>query len=1026
VTAPLAVVRMGRRLTTPFGRGADTLALRLTPGVDSSTAEVQAYDFLDHQARFDRAAEPAYVVRATRDITVETRVAATYTGTSQPAVVVFPAGSPAGTSRALPVPVSASIRLVRLVTTPAAANFRPDLFWEVTALLGTTAKVLWVLGGERDEIRARVAGTVAQRHLRSATGRSLDLIGTDLGVPRFPPLPYGFDAGTVALYHLDELSGTVAGDVTGQYPGRTGRPGSTIGAVRLGVPGRYGTAFAFDAAGASVNVASNAVFDIAATGSATMECFVRPDPAAVDGQVLSRHAAPGGPGAGWVLWIGAFGRGLPRNPRLTVLDAAGTTVELFADVSLPTDTFTHLAAVVDQTAKEARLYVDGTLRARKPLGNLGAVVNTAQLKIGPVAGGFRGVIDEVRISNVARDGFAPVLGEADEHYRRRLRIFRRWVLPTPANLAAALNELVGEIGGMANPLVVQDANAPLYRGTRLVRIRPSGLLPGEAVDADGRRGAVESETVGTPAGEPAFDPAYLVSYDRSTVDFSPPGPAPANPHLIQAGLIAPLDQLVSLAASESGSSGRLRVAVAYDPAGPGLHPTGRAVLLGHNLIAPGRLAALAHRAGFAFVSRRPTAGVDGAQVYAAAAPGDYFLIDLAPPAAGPTSADVGGPAVTLSLRPPAPSDSTLRWRTVPAGAGRATLTTTGIPGAPAGVTTLQATAPGGLVVEAEVVRNGRRLSAARTLRLGLTDLAATLTVGGDGRIGAPASVASDSSEVFDPQFLVVHNDTARVNYGTDANNHKMQPAVQQLLDGLLAELTRRSVTGKLEIVSAYRPAGDEFATHGRTLTLRHPGLEPGPLAAAAFAAGFSHVERTSTTTGTVIVRQAPGELVVVAGPDNSGLVLEVEEGASLNLSALPGTVTGTARFGWSTGAAGNARARFDNPKLASTGLVGDRAGLVWVQASYQLGDLPAPYTFRVGLRPELDNANTVISKDQYDLILNILNALHPVGTEVITQSIRDHTVEVRSDLGEVNPDFTFPKFRVRSVLPPLRRDKSRG
>jgi hypothetical protein len=56
----------------------------------------------------------------------------------------------------------------------------------------------------------------------------------------------------------------------------------------------------------------------------------------------------------------------------------------------------------------------------------------------------------------------------------------------------------------------------------------------------------------------------------------------------------------------------------------------------------------------------------------------------------------------------------------------------------------------------------------------------------------------------------------------------------------------------------------------------------------------------------------------------------------------------------------------------------------------------------------------------------VLHALHPVGVEVNTQLIRDHTVEVRGDLAQINPDFTFPKFRVRSVLPPLRRANTRG
>ncbi|MCA1705903.1 MAG: hypothetical protein LC808_22640 [Actinobacteria bacterium] len=473
MTAPtLAAVRMGGRLTTPFGRGADTLLLHLLPGADPSTAKVVPYDFIDHQTRFDRPPEPSYVLAAARDVGPDTTVVVTYSQPGGPPATVrvtIPAGTLAGTSVALGIPVSAQIRVTGLAMTPEPPDDRPDQSWRLTALLGTTAKLLWVLGGERDQLRGQFARTVAQRHLPTATGRSLDLIGADLGVPRFPPLPYGFDADTVALYHLDDVAGNAGGgnpvaqDVTGQYPGRTGHLGSLHGSVQLGAAGRYGTAFGFGSSDAAVEVATDPAFDIAANGSATMECFVRPDAGSRDGQVLFRHPAPGGAGAGWLLSVGEFGRGVARNPRLVVSDGTAPPVTLFADLSLPTDAFTHLAGVLDRTVKVLRLYVDGVLRASGPLDLLGAVGNTAPLRIGPADSAFRGVIDEVRISAVARTDFSPALGEADEHYRRRLRVFRRWVLPTPANLAATLNELVGTIGGRSAPLVKWAPSAPPRR-----------------------------------------------------------------------------------------------------------------------------------------------------------------------------------------------------------------------------------------------------------------------------------------------------------------------------------------------------------------------------------------------------------------------------------------------------------------------------------------------------------------------------------------------------------------------------------
>lgn len=1048
-TPALAAARMGGRLTVPFGRGADTLALRLLPGADASAATVAPYDFTEHQARFDRTPEPSYVLATTMDIAANTTVTVTYSLAGGPPVTVtvppFPAGTPAGASAVLPVPVSAEVRVTGLTVTPAPPGAGADQVWLLTALLGTMAKLLWVIGGERDQLNGHLARVVTQRHLPTATGRSLDLIGADLGVPRFPPLPYGFDDGTVALYHLDEAAGGegVARDVTGQYPGRTGHPGTASGAVRPGVPGRYGTAFGFDAADAVVTVTNDSAFDIPANGSATVECFVRPDATTADdttgdGQVLFKHPAPGGNGAGWLLSVGEFGRGVARNARLVVGDGTLAPITLFADLSLPTDSFTHLAGVLDRLAGVLRLYVDGTLRASRPLGGLGAVRNTAPLRIGPGGSGFRGVVDEVRISAVARSDFAPALGEADEHYRRRLRVFRRWTLPTPANLTALLNELVGTIGGRSDPLVVQDANATLVRGTRLVRIRPVELGPEECIDAAGRRGVTEADTVGTAAAEELFNPAFLLRYDRPGVDFTTPPPRdldpgelPPDPHLVQVGLVAPLDRLIALAAAEPGTVGRLRVSAAFDPRAAGVRATGRAVLLGHSVIAPGRLAALAHRAGFDFVCVPADAAPDGARVYAANAPGDYFAVDIAPAPAGPTDLDVGS-TVDLSLRPPPPAGSVLRWLTVSNGPARGTLTTTGAPTSPLSTTRLLATAPGDLIVTAEVTLGRHTVTASRSLRIGLSSLPTGQTIAADGTLGASLAVVSDPFEFFDPRFFFRHDD-ARVDYGDSEDNRLMQPAVAQLLDALLAELTRRSVSGRLRVATDL--VGDaEFGAHGRMLVLRHTALSPGTLGALAHAVGFGHVSAAATM---VTVRHRPGELVLVLGPPGTegGLVIELDEGATLSVSVLPvlsdeeapvPPAIGQVRLGWSSSGFEAAHTTLGNPRAQTTTVRGDAAGLAWVEAGYLLGDLPAPHTFRVELRRELDNPNTVISKDQYDLILNILHALHPVGVEVNTQIIRDRTVEVRGNLAEINPVFTFPKFRVRSVLPPKPRSAPRG
>jgi len=139
---------MGRRLTAPFERGADTMTLRMRVG-DSATATVDSYDFADHVARFDVQPEPRYVLTVIRNIDVDTTVTVTHVEPGAKEVgtdVVVPAGTMAGTSLALPVPVTPTARILTLKMAPTPADNRPDSYWNLTVLLGNIAKLLWVVG----------------------------------------------------------------------------------------------------------------------------------------------------------------------------------------------------------------------------------------------------------------------------------------------------------------------------------------------------------------------------------------------------------------------------------------------------------------------------------------------------------------------------------------------------------------------------------------------------------------------------------------------------------------------------------------------------------------------------------------------------------------------------------------------------------------------------------------------------------------------------------------------------------------
>ena len=96
--------------------------------------------------------------------------------------------------------------------------------WDVVALFGAIAKLLWILGVEKDAL-ARVRQDVRNaRFVQSALAAGLDALGKDMRVPRLPPRPYSVDDPTIALWHLDEVPNggpatAIADQATPSHPG---------------------------------------------------------------------------------------------------------------------------------------------------------------------------------------------------------------------------------------------------------------------------------------------------------------------------------------------------------------------------------------------------------------------------------------------------------------------------------------------------------------------------------------------------------------------------------------------------------------------------------------------------------------------------------------------------------------------------------------------------------------------------------------------------------------------------------------
>src|SRR5262249_39652619 len=72
----------------------------------------------------------------------------------------------------------------------------------------------------------------------------------------------------------------------------------------------------------------------------------------------------------------------------------------------------------------------------------------------------------------------------------------------------------------------------------------------------------------------------------------------------------------------------------------------------------------------------------------------------------------------------------------------------------------------------------------------------------------------------------------------------------------------------------------------------------------------------------------------------------------------------------------------------------------------------APYSFEIRFTPALDVPSTILPKDQFDLIMNLLNYFHPIGVQVITANLRQYVKEIAQKPQLAFPAYTYPDFRI--------------
>ncbi|MEU6928758.1 hypothetical protein AB0A05_06300 [Streptomyces sp. NPDC046374] len=552
--------------------------------------------------------------------------------------------------------------------------------------------------------------------------------------------------------------------------------------------------------------------------------------------------------------------------------------------------------------------------------------------------------------NGAGLGVVRAPGETDDAYRRRLTVARRWTLPTPAGLTAALNDAVGPLDGVADPLVLDDTDAELRRGLLPLRVAPLDLPPGQSVDLLG--------TIGTdlprPPVEEVFHPGLLVALSPHAAE-SRPLPGTPDPLLVQPVVSAAIARL-NLFASRSV------VHAGYDPTAADARATGRAVLLSHDTIPASRIAALAHWSGFDLVTHRP----DGL-VYAECAPGELLGMET-----GDGTLPVDG-TTTLSVRPLTPPPGSLvRWYLLRGGAGRGEF----VGPAEGASVDFRGKAAGRIVVVAELRLAGLTASATRELVIRPVTVADNTAIGADGTLDPDPPSPMPPGEGLHPVFLVRHDDPAHAEYGTDAETHRMRREVAEHLDGLIA-LVPPATTGKLAVRRDLSATASPLAKEARELRLSHPGLPLGTLGALAHRAGFSYVR---VAGGVVTVSQEHQDPVRVTAPGLFRDILPIGTTVPLTVTPSPAEIGAAGVLGWSTG---DGAAALLTTAPGTMSVRGEHGGPAWVQAAYRVGDKTGPYQLTVRLRPEL--TGHTLPPATRSLIIQLLDDLRPLGVEVVTR-----------------------------------------
>ncbi len=252
---------------------------------------------------------------------------------------------------------------------------------------------------------------------------------------------------------------------------------------------------------------------------------------------------------------------------------------------------------------------------------------------------------------------------------------------------------------------------------------------------------------------------------------------------------------------------------------------------------------------------------------------------------------------------------------------------------------------------------------------------------------------------FNPATLQTFTD-ARAVFAAGVSN-RVQPSLATALTALLTALTADAVSGALQVIAGFTANDPTLLGVGRAILARHPVIGADRLAGYAIQAGFGFLHhRTSDPGGDAVYMASypaagpPPNLLSNANPNAA--YFEVALNSLTEVSVRPELAV-AGRLDWGAeaacpGAASVATALpdpTDKSGVSAKVFRGTAAGAIAVVATFSLKDFSDPYQFVVvPVASTLRAVSPELTKDQYDDLLNFLDAYHPLGTSAVTRGLR--------------------------------------